>query len=498
MTRTETPHADAELIAAVEVARAAARQDGGDEVGAPVEATVEDDGSVTHLFDADKPGYRGWRWAVTVANAGPGTPVRVSEVVLLPGPDALVAPEWVPWQERVRAGDLGVGDLMPTAPEDPRLVQAYVQSDDPQVEETAVELGLGRLRVLSREGRLEAAERWQGGEFGPRSDMARGAPAACGTCGFYLPVAGSLSAAFGVCGNEIAPADGRAVHAEYGCGAHSEAEVEQPSPVIVADLIYDDAVLDMVSVKQPAETPAAEESTVDAPADEDAAEAAVETPVAEQAVVETPAEAPAVQESAVDVPAGEDIAAEQSGADATVETPVAETPAVEESTVDVPAGEDTAAEQSAEVIVETPVVEQPPVEQSVWQMPAGESAPESTVDASAGDVSAVDEPSTAEEGVAETPSVEPSTGEASVETPAAPESTVDAPATAEWPVAKTPEEQPAAEAAVETPVVEPAVAEAPAEETTAQQSTDAPAGEFTESTPEQAEPTSETESAPTQ
>ncbi|PPK70516.1 DUF3027 domain-containing protein [Actinokineospora auranticolor] len=253
MTSTPAPEAatDPALIAAVEFARAAAREQAGTEVGAHVEVRAEDSASATHLFEADKTGYRGWRWAVTVAVSAPDTDVTVSEVVLLPGPDALVAPPWVPWQDRVRAGDLGVGDLLPTAPDDPRLVPAYLESDDPEVEELAMEVGLGRVRVLSRFGRLDAADRWQTGEFGPGSDMARGAPAACGTCGFYLPVAGAVGAAFGVCGNELAPADGRAVHAGYGCGAHSEAEVEQISPVLVADLIYDDAQLDVEATPLP-------------------------------------------------------------------------------------------------------------------------------------------------------------------------------------------------------------------------------------------------------
>jgi hypothetical protein len=230
-----------QLADAVSLARLAAQEDAGEgEVGEHVGVQLEDAAAVTHLFDANTPGYRGWRWAVTVASASVDYPVTVSEVVLLPGPDALVAPEWVPWQQRVQAGDLGVGDLMPTAPDDPRLVPGYVESDDPAIEDAARDAGLGRARVMSRSARLDAAARWKGGEFGPRSDMARGAPGHCGTCGFYLPLAGSLSAAFGVCGNEIAPADGHLVHAEYGCGAHSEAEVEQVSPVLVADLIYDD------------------------------------------------------------------------------------------------------------------------------------------------------------------------------------------------------------------------------------------------------------------
>ncbi|WP_063710791.1 DUF3027 domain-containing protein [Actinokineospora enzanensis] len=247
MTSTPAPEAatDPALIAAVEFARAAARELAGTEVGAHVGVRAEDSASATHLFEADKPGYRGWRWAVTVAVAGGHEPVTLSEAVLLPGPDALVAPPWVPWQDRVRAGDLGVGDLLPTAPDDARLAPAYVGSDDPELEAMATDVGLGRVRVMSRFGRLDTAERWHTGEFGPGADMARSAPAACGTCAFYLPVAGALGAAFGVCGNELAPADGRAVHAAYGCGAHSEAEVEQISPVLVADLIYDDAQLDV-------------------------------------------------------------------------------------------------------------------------------------------------------------------------------------------------------------------------------------------------------------
>ncbi|HEU5475466.1 MAG TPA: DUF3027 domain-containing protein [Actinophytocola sp.] len=248
-----------QLSDAIELARAAAEEDADEqEIGAHVGVQLEEGGAVTHHFAAHRPGYRGWHWAVTVAAAGVDEDVTVSEVVLLPGPDALVAPDWVPWQERVQAGDLGVGDLMPTAPDDPRLVPAYLESDDPAVEETALELGLGRVRVMSRPARLEAAQRWKSGEFGPRSDMARGAPGQCGTCGFYLPVDGSLRAAFGVCGNEIAPADGHLVHIEYGCGAHSEAEVEQVSPVLVADLIYDDnALLDIEVVELDEPAPAA-------------------------------------------------------------------------------------------------------------------------------------------------------------------------------------------------------------------------------------------------
>jgi hypothetical protein len=244
------------LIDAVELAReAAVGEAGAEQVGEHAGIQREDAVSISHLFEAHVPGYRGWRWSVTVAIAGAGLPVTVSEVVLTPGPDALVAPQWVPWERRVRAGDLGVGDIFPTERDDPRLVPAYLRSDDPAVEEIAHEAGFGRVHVLSRYGRQEAATRWHGSEFGPRSDMARGAPASCGTCGFYLPLAGSLRAGFGVCGNEIAPADGRVVSVEYGCGAHSEVEVEMTSSVPVAELVYDDSLLDLEPAEEPAGGP---------------------------------------------------------------------------------------------------------------------------------------------------------------------------------------------------------------------------------------------------
>jgi hypothetical protein len=182
---------------------------------------------------------------VTVATAGEGLPVTVSEVCLLPGSDALVAHDWLPWDRRVRAGDLGVGDIFPTAANDARLVPAYLASDDPAVEEAVRDIGLGRVHVLSRYGRQEAAERWRDGEFGPRSDMARSAPDVCGNCAFFLSLAGSLGGAFGVCANDIAPADGHVVNVEYGCGAHSEIEIEIGSSTVVAELVYDDSSLEI-------------------------------------------------------------------------------------------------------------------------------------------------------------------------------------------------------------------------------------------------------------
>jgi len=249
-TPTATTRADAVCAAAVDLARstaveAAGGEVGEHEVGEHLGIDVEDDRVVTHSFAALAAGYQGWRWAVTVARAPRSRHVTVDEVVLLPGAGALLAPQWLPWSERLRPGDLGVGDLLPTAPDDDRLAPAYLLAEDPAVEEVAHEVGLGRVRVMSRLGRMETAERWYSGDGGPDAPISQHAPGRCGTCGFFLPVAGSLRAAFGVCGNEFAPRDGHVVSVDHGCGAHSEALVEAPPPEPAPAPAYDDAALDV-------------------------------------------------------------------------------------------------------------------------------------------------------------------------------------------------------------------------------------------------------------
>lgn len=129
-TRSRTP--DRLCAEAVDLARAAAQETAAPgSVGEHVSLVPEGDRVVTHFFDCSEPGYRGWRWAVTVARASRAKNVTVDESVLLPGPDALLAPEWVPWSERLRPGDLGPGDLLPTAADDPRLEPGYTGEDVP-------------------------------------------------------------------------------------------------------------------------------------------------------------------------------------------------------------------------------------------------------------------------------------------------------------------------------------------------------------------------------
>ncbi|MEC3955241.1 DUF3027 domain-containing protein [Nocardia sp. CDC153] len=272
-------------------------------VGAHLGVTAEDESSATHHFEATLPGYRGWQWAVVVAAPPEADTVTVSESALLPGPDALVAPDFIPWEQRIRPGDLAPGDLLAPPPDDPRLVPGYVATGDPAVDEVALEIGLGRPRVLSREGREEASERWYS-EYGPDTDMARAAPSTCGLCGFYVPLAGAMRAAFGVCANAMG-ADGHVVHVAYGCGAHSDVELPTGggSPLYEA---YDDAAVELIPTADlRPETPAAEAESSEAESAEGDNSGAVAEAVAGAAdsIEVAPSAAP---ETAVDAGADDD------------------------------------------------------------------------------------------------------------------------------------------------------------------------------------------------
>ncbi|KUG56546.1 MULTISPECIES: DUF3027 domain-containing protein [Kocuria] len=100
--RRRTPKHDALLAADVATARAAVEQIAEPaQIGPGHRVTAEEDRLVVHLFECALPGYRGWNWFASLARAPRSKAVTVCEVGLLPGEDALLAPEWVPWSARV-------------------------------------------------------------------------------------------------------------------------------------------------------------------------------------------------------------------------------------------------------------------------------------------------------------------------------------------------------------------------------------------------------------
>ena len=237
---------DTACLAAVDLARQAAVEAAGVMgVGEHLGAVAEDDRVVSHFFACPHPGYRGWRWSVTVARASRARVVTVDEVVLLPGEGALAAPQWLPWADRIQPGDVAPGLLMPPAADDVRLEPGYTGGEsaadaDPAEQSLArvvvAELGLGRERVLSPAGRDEAAERWLAGPSGPDNPMTKLAPDVCETCGFFVRLQGQLGVLFGVCTNAYSASDASVVSVDHGCGAHSNVPAEEradelPTPV---------------------------------------------------------------------------------------------------------------------------------------------------------------------------------------------------------------------------------------------------------------------------
>lgn len=98
---TSKPEPDPALLAAHELALAALHEiTPASTVGRPAEYRLEADGVVSLRFENRLAGYPGWFWTVSLARVE-GEEPTVLEVELLPGDGALVAPEWVPWAERL-------------------------------------------------------------------------------------------------------------------------------------------------------------------------------------------------------------------------------------------------------------------------------------------------------------------------------------------------------------------------------------------------------------
>lgn len=101
--RRRTSKVDSQLANAKETAlRALSEIADPTEIGLAHHLRAEEERLTTHLFECLKPGYRGWFWFATLSRAPRTKVATVCEVGLLPGDDALLAPAWVPWAERMK------------------------------------------------------------------------------------------------------------------------------------------------------------------------------------------------------------------------------------------------------------------------------------------------------------------------------------------------------------------------------------------------------------
>lgn len=208
------------------IARSVAQEMDDSEVGKHLGVQLIDANVAVHRFAARVPGYRGWQWHVSLTALPGSDHITVNEASLIAGKDALTAPSWVPYSERIQPGDLVPDAQLPLEHNDPRVtVETSEQpqsENDGEIAENRAGTRSERVRriTLSDYGLSSARRRWKNGAFGPQSEFARKASLKCASCAFYLRLPEEVGRNFGVCANEYS-ADGHVVHSAYGCGAHS-------------------------------------------------------------------------------------------------------------------------------------------------------------------------------------------------------------------------------------------------------------------------------------
>jgi hypothetical protein len=96
------PVVDEVLLASVDLARGALLEiTPAATIGEVVGSIAEEDHVLSLHFDSKLPGYPGWHWTVTLSRIDDSSEPTVLEVEMLPGENALIAPDWVPWSERL-------------------------------------------------------------------------------------------------------------------------------------------------------------------------------------------------------------------------------------------------------------------------------------------------------------------------------------------------------------------------------------------------------------
>ncbi|MBV7362875.1 DUF3027 domain-containing protein [Actinomycetaceae bacterium TAE3-ERU4] len=231
---------DSTLAKAVDIAREAAcelAREGhvGNYLGYELDAPL----LLTHLFECLHPGYVGWVWAVTVTRVPRARKVTVCEVEMLPHEGALLAPQWVPWDQRLLSSDVSRGEMVPYPGKDDCLA-----SDREHLEEN--DSLSPRPRMLSEKGLRDAKERWQRNIRSAKPN--RHYQHSRNTFGFMIPLSGPLGAHFGICANEFCAEDGHLVSITHSCGTRSETKLERvESPWEIEPLRLNDMTMEVLN-----------------------------------------------------------------------------------------------------------------------------------------------------------------------------------------------------------------------------------------------------------
>ena len=135
-------------------------------------------GAIDLRFLCTMRGYDGWHWVVTLTQPDKRKEAMVAEINLIAGENALLAPEWVPWAERLaqfRAELKEAGKASSDAEADELIADmASALSDHEQADETQDDSDAGsvkpplkarvRKRLVKREQQEENQDPDQGSE----------------------------------------------------------------------------------------------------------------------------------------------------------------------------------------------------------------------------------------------------------------------------------------------------------------------------------------------
>ncbi|WP_104173649.1 DUF3027 domain-containing protein [Arthrobacter sp. Y81] len=151
--RTGKP--DAVLAAAADFARTAVEGIApASQIGRHLGAKTEGDRVVTHLFESLLAGYQGWQWYAVLTRNSRSKVITVNELGLLPSEDSILAPEWVPWAERVRPEDAQDDEIADAETADAGAAVdgiAVDAADDAAADDTAPDL-MGEATVFDDDG----------------------------------------------------------------------------------------------------------------------------------------------------------------------------------------------------------------------------------------------------------------------------------------------------------------------------------------------------------
>jgi hypothetical protein len=211
-------------------------------------------------FQSHVLGYRDWLWVSVLTLGKDLAQPAVLEVFMTPDQSALLPHPWLDWSLRLKPDDANNHDVLPYRADDPNLtdgldfadlaeeITAATPSKSDQksgrsdqsadrpadfditeklslLQEITQLYALSRERLLSPDGREQAAERWYASDQGPNGPSAQSSPLPCSTCGFFVPILGALGQAFGICANNWSQDDGKVVSYDHGCGSHSESRI---------------------------------------------------------------------------------------------------------------------------------------------------------------------------------------------------------------------------------------------------------------------------------